>query len=84
VGLLVFEFSRLYPSDFARGRDFLEVLDGFLGGLPHGWPYGVEIRNANFLQSEYFALLARHDITHVFNSWEAMPRWASNSRCPAA
>ena len=73
VGLLMFEFSRFYPSDFARGRDFVEALDAFLGKLPRGWPYGVEIRNASFLQPEYFATLARHGVAHVFNSWEAMP-----------
>lgn len=73
IGLLMFEFSRFYPADFARGRDFLEALDGFFGRLPRGWPYGVEIRNANFLQPEYFATLARHGVTHVFNSWDAMP-----------
>jgi uncharacterized protein YecE (DUF72 family) len=73
VGLLMFEFSRFYPADFARGRDFVEALDQFLGRLPRGWPYGVEIRNANFLQPEYFATLARHGVTHVFNSWDAMP-----------
>ncbi len=83
VGFLMFEFSRFYPSDFARGRDFVEALDGFLGKLPRGWPYGVEIRNASFLQPEYFAVLARHGMTHVFNSWEAMPRWTSKWRCPA-
>ncbi len=73
VGLLIFEFSRFYPTDFARGRDFVEALDGFLARLPPGWPYGVEIRNRNFLQPEYFAVLARNAVTHVFNSWEAMP-----------
>lgn len=73
VGLLMFEFSRFYPSDFALGRDFVEALDEFLGKLPRGWPYGVEIRNASFLQPEYFATLARHGVTHVFNSWQAMP-----------
>ncbi len=73
LGLLVFEFSRFYPADFARGRDFVEALDGFLGKLPLGWSYGVEIRNASFLQPEYFATLARHGVIHVFNSWEAMP-----------
>jgi len=73
IELLMFEFSRFYPADFARGRDFLEALDGFLGRLPRGWPYGVEIRNASFLQPDYFATLARHDVSHIFNSWEAMP-----------
>jgi uncharacterized protein YecE (DUF72 family) len=73
LGLLMFEFSRFYPADFARGRDFVEALDGFLGRLPSGWLYGVEIRNRNFLKPEYFAALARHGVAHVYNSWDAMP-----------
>lgn len=73
VGLLIFEFSRFSPADFARGRDFVEALDGFLAKLPRGWPYGVEVRNGNLLRPEYFATLARHGVSHVFNSWEAMP-----------
>ena len=73
IGLLIFEFSRFYPADFARGRDFVEALDQFFAQLPGGWPYGVEIRNRNFLRPEYFATLARHRITHVFNSWQDMP-----------
>jgi uncharacterized protein YecE (DUF72 family) len=73
VGVLIFEFSRFYPADFARGRDFVEALEAFLAKLPRGWRYGVEIRNRNFLHPEYFAALARHGVTHVFNSWEAMP-----------
>lgn len=73
IGLLMFEFSRFYPTDFARGRDFVEALDSFLGRLPTGWPYGIEIRNRQFLHPDYFAVLARHSVTHIFNSWEAMP-----------
>ncbi|HEY6167578.1 MAG TPA: DUF72 domain-containing protein, partial [Verrucomicrobiae bacterium] len=30
IGVLIFEFSHFYPTDFARGRDFVEALDGFL------------------------------------------------------
>lgn len=73
VGLVMFEFSHFYPSDFARGRDFVTALDGFLAQLPSGWPYGVEIRNRGFLRPEYFSVLARHGVTHVFNSWQGMP-----------
>lgn len=73
IGLLMFEFSRFSPSDFARGRDFVEALDQFLAKLPKGWQYGVEIRNRNFLHPEYFAMLARHGVAHVFNSWTEMP-----------
>ena len=73
VGLIMFEFSRFWPVDYEHGRDFLAGLDGFLGKLPAGWPYGVEMRNRNWLQPEYFECLARHSVAHVFNSWEAMP-----------
>lgn len=73
VGVCIFEFSRFFPNDFARGRDFVAALDTFLGALPAGWPYAVEIRNRNFLHPDYFATLARHGVTHVFNNWDAMP-----------
>ncbi len=73
IGLLMFEFSRFWPADYAHGRDFIADLDRFLGRLPKGWPYGVEMRNRAWLRPEYFECLARHQVTHVFNSWEAMP-----------
>jgi uncharacterized protein YecE (DUF72 family) len=73
VGVLMFEFSRFYPSDYLHGRDFIADLDRFLGELPKGWPYAIEMRNKNWLVPEYFGCLANHNITHVFNSWEAMP-----------
>jgi uncharacterized protein YecE (DUF72 family) len=73
VGVLIFEFSRFHPPDYAHGRDFIAALDAFLGKLPGGWPYAVELRNRQWLHSEYFSCLARHHITHVYNSWDAMP-----------
>jgi uncharacterized protein YecE (DUF72 family) len=73
VGVLMFEFSKFYPSDYQHGRDFVEDLDRFLGDLPSGWPYAVELRNRHFLHPEYFAALARRRVTHVFNSWAEMP-----------
>ena len=73
IGLLMFEFSRFYSSDYEHGREFVADLDRFLGQLPPGWPYAVEMRNHQWLQPDYFACLARHGITHVFNSWDAMP-----------
>ena len=73
IGLLIFEFSHFGPGDFQRGREFVEALDGFLARLPRGWRYGVEIRNRNFLQPEYFATLARHGAAHIYNSWQDMP-----------
>ena len=31
------------------------------------------MRNKDWLRDEYFGCLARHGVTHVFNSWDAMP-----------
>ena len=73
IGALMFEFSRFYPSDYEHGRDFVADLDRFLDNLPKGWPYAIEMRNRHWLAPEYFACLTKHGVTHVFNSWEAMP-----------
>jgi uncharacterized protein YecE (DUF72 family) len=73
IGLLMFEFSRFYPTDYEHGRKFVADLDKFLAALPTGWPYAVEMRNHKWLQPDYFACLARHGVTHVYNSWDAMP-----------
>ena len=73
VGLVMFEFSRFYAPDFKRGRDFVDALDRFLGQLPSGWRYGVEVRNKNLLHPDFFALLARHRVVSIFNAWSGAP-----------
>jgi uncharacterized protein YecE (DUF72 family) len=72
IGVLMFEFSRFWPTDYEHGRDFVADLDSFLGKLPQGWPYAIEMRNHHWLRDEYLGCLARHGVTHVFNSWDAM------------
>jgi uncharacterized protein YecE (DUF72 family) len=59
-------------------------LDKFFDNLPKGWPYAVEMRNKNWLAPEYFACLARHGITHVFNSWDAMPPVSEQMALPGS
>jgi len=84
VGLLMFEFTRFHTDDFERGREFVEVLESFLERLPGDWRYGVEIRNASFLQPEYFEALAKHRIVHIYNSWDAMPSVAEQLAQPGS
>ena len=84
VGLLMFEFSRFYSTDYEHGREFIADLDKFLAALPKGWPYAVEMRNAKWLQPDYFACLARHGVTHVFNSWDAMPAEGEQMALPGS
>jgi uncharacterized protein YecE (DUF72 family) len=84
LGVLIFEFSRFWPIDYERGRDFVNDLDAFLARLPKGWPYAIELRNEHWLREEYFGCLARHGITHVFNSWHAMPPVAEQMALPGS
>jgi uncharacterized protein YecE (DUF72 family) len=84
VGVLMFEFSRFWPTDYAHGRDFVADLDRFLGDLPKGWPYAIEVRNKHWLRDEYFGCLARHGVTHVFNSWDAMPPVSEQMALPGS
>jgi uncharacterized protein YecE (DUF72 family) len=84
IGVIMFEFSRFWPSDYEHGRDFIADLDKFLGALPKGWPYGVELRNRSWLKPEYFGCLSRHKVCHVFNSWEAMPPVSEQMQLPGS
>ncbi|MBL9152502.1 MAG: DUF72 domain-containing protein [Verrucomicrobiales bacterium] len=73
VGCLIFEFSHFHPGDFEHGRDFVAALDAFFAELPTGWRYAVEIRNRGWLHPDYFGMLRRHGVTHVYNHWTRMP-----------
>jgi len=42
------------------------------------------MRNRNWLKPEYFECLARHRVTHVFNSWEAMPSVGEQMALPGS
>ena len=84
VGVVMFEFSRFFPSDYKHGRDFVADLDKFFGNLPKGWPYAVEMRNKNRLAPGYFDCLSGHGITHVFNSWDAMPPVSEQMSLPGS
>lgn len=82
IGPLIFEFSTFSKAEFEHGRDFIAALDTFLGQLPKGWQYGVEIRNKGWLHPEYFAMLRGHGVAHVYNNWTRMPSVAEQMALP--
>ncbi|NBU10829.1 MAG: DUF72 domain-containing protein [Proteobacteria bacterium] len=84
VGLLMFEFSRFYSTDYQHGRDFVADLDSFFSKLPKSWNYGVEIRNKDWLQPDYFAVLRKHGVVHVFNNWSMMPTVGEQMMVPGS
>ena len=73
VGLLIFEFTPFDAHEMMQWPRLMLHLSRFLSALPRGWNYGVEIRNREVLTPEYFAMLAAHGVSHIYNSWTAMP-----------
>jgi len=82
IGTLIFEFSHFHPGDWKRGREFVAHLDAFLGKLPTGWNYSVEIRNESLLHPRYFEVLKLNNVSHTFNSWSRMPPVSEQLRIP--
>jgi uncharacterized protein YecE (DUF72 family) len=73
VALLIFEFGASIGRAFAGVNSFAEALSKFFASLPNSFRYGVEIRQAQFLEPEYFRALRENGVAHVFNSWTEMP-----------
>lgn len=78
LGPILFEFSRFYPGMLRTGGEFVDRLDRFFDRLKQeaGFSFAVEIRNGNWLERPYFDCLARHRLSHVYNSWTHMPSLA--------
>lgn len=84
VATMMFEFGTFPKSLFKTGAEFSARLDPFLAGLPGGFRYAVEIRNPEYLTPDYFAMLAAHNVAHVYNAWTRMPALADQVMLPGA
>lgn len=83
AGPFVFEFQTIGRGEL-DGDAFCDLLDRFLAALPQEGRYAVELRNEEFLTPAYFALLARHGVAHLFNSWTRMPPIGAQLDLPGA
>lgn len=73
LGPIVFQFSPL-PTDALGGpRAFAARLSRFLGALPGGPRYAVEIRTSAWLTPAYADALDRHGVAHTFAVHPTMP-----------
>ena len=73
TAVIILEFGTFPKSAMQGVGMFVALLDAFLSKLPRVFRYGVEIRNAEFLGTEYFECLRKHGVAHVFNAWTRMP-----------
>lgn len=73
LGPLVLQFPYFAKAVFASSDEFMDRLDRFLGDLPQGFRYGVEIRNRRWLNRSFVELLKRHDAALVLVDQAWMP-----------
>jgi uncharacterized protein YecE (DUF72 family) len=77
LGPFVFEFRREWRPTPESKKQFRGKLDAFLGALPRGHRYAVELRTPEYLDADHVALLRGHGASHVLNWWTHMPPIAS-------
>ncbi len=73
LGPLVFQFEYLNKRKMVNQKEFINRFSEFAEGLPRDFDYGVEIRNPNYLNSDYFDFLASVEMSHVFLHGYYMP-----------
>ena len=84
VPLLIFEFGAFPKRAMSDVAEFTALLDPFLARLPDHFRYAVEIRNPDFLSTEYFGCLRDNGVAHVFNAWTRMPEIGVQMELPDA
>lgn len=72
-GPLVLQFPYFNRTVFPTAAPFLERLDAFLGILPPGFRYGVEVRNRAWIAPPLLDLLRRHRVALVLVDLAYMP-----------
>ena len=65
IGLLMFQFGYLNRDMFPSQQAFLKRLGPFLDSLDTDFPYGIEIRNPQYLNGTWFTFLRDHNIAPV-------------------
>lgn len=73
IPVLIFEFGTFSRKSYEKPDAFYADLERFLVQLPKDWRYAVEVRNEEYLRTEYFEILRRCGVAHVFNAWTRMP-----------
>ncbi|MFZ1729565.1 MAG: DUF72 domain-containing protein [Bacteroidota bacterium] len=73
LGPLMLQFEYLNKQKMPASSMFLDRLGGFLSSCPPDFPIGIESRNPNYLNRQYFDLLAGYGAHHVYLQGYYMP-----------
>lgn len=74
IGCLIFQFEYLNKQKMKSSSLFQEKMYEFISNLPEGAPpIGIEMRNPNYLNENYFNFLDSLNLFHVFLEGYFMP-----------
>jgi uncharacterized protein YecE (DUF72 family) len=73
LGPIMFQFEYLNKQKMPSQARFQELFEAFSQQLPAGYRYGVEVRNARYLNRSYFDFLARNGLSPVLLQGYWMP-----------
>lgn len=85
IAVLILEFGTFPKGVYEDVNNFLAELEPFLAALPKDrFHFAIEVRNPEFLRPEYFEVLSKNGVAHVFNSWTRMPPIEEQIKIPGA
>jgi uncharacterized protein YecE (DUF72 family) len=73
LGPMLFQFGYFNRSVFTDAAQFIARLKPFVGRLPKGRQFAVEIRNKEWLTAEFFDLLRQHNVAYALTDQSWMP-----------
>ncbi len=73
LGPLMFQFEYLNRRKMPSQAEFQKRFSRFLQTAPAGYSWGIEVRNPNYLNRDYFDFLGENDLRHVFLQGYYMP-----------
>lgn len=73
LGVILFQFPPMVVGSLGGSHAFVQRLEKFLGELPSGVNYAVELRNAEFLTRSYRDVLHKFRVDHCYNVHPTMP-----------
>lgn len=79
-GPLVLQFPYFNRQAFPGPKPFLERLDGYLGRLPEGFRYAVEVRNKSWIAEPLLEILRARSVALVWVDLAYMPHPADLAR----
>lgn len=73
IEVLMMEFEYLNMEKMPSQLAFIEKVGNFIRNYGKGLPIGIESRNSNYLNKQYFAFIEQEKLIHIFSEKQYLP-----------